>query len=139
MRLSALLKIIFLLSAKDLIVFHSSCHRLEYLIYALGSSNNSFSTWYKITSRQGWPSGGCRLDFRLNTGTSVKFSDSNRKCYFKRILLQNSLKSLFSSGWFNFLLFLCTVGLTEASFEVLRNSSKIFKTYYHLHLTLQIC
>ena len=39
---------------------------------------------------------------RLNTGTSLKFSDSSQKCHFKPILLQNSLKSLLSSGSFNF-------------------------------------
>ena len=121
------------------------------------------------------------LRFRLNKVTSIKFSDSSRKYHFKRILLQNSLKSLLGSGSFNFCwiganfkpfsktlmsvsvntrllklkmvseqrylenllsvavtlffwcmkvsnIFLCTLGLTTALSEVLRNSFKIFKT-----------
>ena len=179
--MSAFLIMIFLPSAKDLIAFHSSRERLKYLISALGSSNNSILTWLKKTSGQGWPWGGCHLDFRLNTGTSLKFSDSSLKCHFKPIFPQNPLKSLLTSDWFSFFwigaksrpfsktlisvlvstrlltlkmvseqkcpdnlltavvtlffwcikvsnLFLCTLGLTEASSEVLRNSFKIFKT-----------
>ena len=93
---------IYLSSAKDVIAVHSSRDRLEYLISALGDSNNSFSTWLKKTSIQRWPWGGCHLYFELNTGTSLKFSDPSRKWHFKRIFLQNSLESPFTSGLFNF-------------------------------------
>ena len=43
---------IFLSSARDFIALHSPRDRLEYLISALESSNNSFSTWLKKTHDQ---------------------------------------------------------------------------------------
>ena len=49
----------------------------------------------------------------VNTSTSLKFSDSFWKCYFKCILLQNSLQSLVSSDSFNFFL----VGEQSRSFS----------------------
>ena len=82
--LSDFLIMILLSSTKE---FDSSRNRLEYLISALETSHNSFSTWLKKTSRQRWLWAAYHLDFGLNTGTSLKFSDSSSLYHISHIYI----------------------------------------------------
>ena len=61
-------------SARDLIAFHSSVLRLEYLKEVPISSNNSFPTILKKTSKLGWHVGGFQDDLDRNAGMVQNFS-----------------------------------------------------------------
>ena len=75
--------------------------RLEYLKEVPISSNNSFSTLLKKTSKLGWPVGGFQDDLDRNAGMVLKLSeDSFLKCHFILIRRQNSSKSFLNSGSF---------------------------------------
>ena len=85
-------------SAKDLIALHSSLDKLEHIKSCLVISKSLSSIWLKKFSNQGSSLGGFQLDFVENAGVSLNSYVSSRKYHFKRILLQNLLKSSLSSG-----------------------------------------
>ena len=100
-QLSSFLIIILLSFSRDLIAFHSSKVRLEYLKEVFISSNNSFSTLRKKTSTLGWAASGFQDDLDQTAGMVLKVSEGSfLKCHFVPICRKNSSKSFLNSGSF---------------------------------------